>query len=294
MFKKIIGAITKGAEKDDPNAALSQTAETRLRAIKEREPEALGSIAEPRHAAPPAVETIIAEMARDDVAQREAAIIRGVLKAESEQPLSAAAFAAKEISRHVLAALKNERGVHAESAFGVLGALAGYACQAAVRAQHDASGISSPLPLNDILTADGRHFFFGDALNAPLAQSQLSVWSLAAAGAQQAGCQDILDIGEVFAAAAKDIGGPEFGIPRVPVQHRPGVTIEQTLKALWPKLQPLVQKVCLDPTHWPIAYSLAIQEFFRSTKGVLDPGLALRIVMETAVPSSKLDLKALL
>jgi len=228
----------------------------------------------------------------DGAAQKEAAIISGVLKAESERPLSAAAFAAKEVSHQVLAILKNERGVHAETAFAVLGALAGYACQAAVRAQHAATGSSAPVPLNDVQTADGRHFFFGDALNGPLAETKLSVWSLAAGAAQQAGCKTLPDISEIFGSIAKNVGGAQFGVPHVPDQHRPGITIEQTLKALWPKLQPLVQKVCLDPLHWPIAYSLAIQELFQSTKGVLDPGIALTIVMETAVSSSKFDLNA--
>lgn len=290
MFKKIIGAFSKGSDKGEPATVPSQAAETRLRAIKDRAVEIPAPPAEPKRKDPPEVEALIAKVARDSEALKEAAIISGVLRAEEERPLSAAAFAAKEVSHHVLAVLKNERGVHAETAFAVLGALAGYACQAAVRAQHAATGSSTPLPLNDALVADGRHFFFGDALNRPLAETKLSVWSLAAGAAQQAGCKALPDISEIFGHVSKNLGSSQFGVPRVPDQHRPGVTIDQTLKALWPKLQPLVQKVCLDPMHWPIAYSLAIQDLFQSTKGVLDPGIALAIVMETAVPSSKIDL----
>lgn len=293
MFKKILGAFSKEPEKSEPATAPSQAADARLRAIKDRAAEVPSSPSGPKRKDQPEVEALMANLDRDSAASREAAIISGILKAEEERPLSAAAFAAKEVSHHVLAVLKNERGVHAETAFAVLGALAGYACQAAVRAQHAATGGTTPLPLNDALIADGRHFFFGDALNRPLAETKLSVWSLAAGAAQQAGCKALPDISEIFGHVSKNLGSPQFGVPRVPEQNRPGVTIDQTLKALWPKLQPLVQKVCLDPMHWPIAYSLAIQELFQSTKGLLDPGIALSIVMETAIPSSKIDLGSL-
>jgi hypothetical protein len=295
MFKKIVGAIGRRGEQVEASTSLSPLAEARLRAIKERAPEIPNVQTGLAQRAPQSAEDIIAELVHGKAGQeaKEAAILSGIHQAEGERPLSAAAFAAKEIMQQVINALKDGKGVHAETAFCVLGTLAGYACQAAIRMEHEARGDSSPLPLDDIQTADGRHFFFGDALNGPLVQSQFSVWSLAAGAAQQSGCQNLPDIEEIFAATAKNVGGVAFGVPRVPEQHRPGLTIEQILRALWPRLHPLVQKVCLDPMHWPIAYGLAIQDLFRSTKGMLDPNVALRIVIESAVPSSKLDLSAL-
>jgi hypothetical protein len=47
---------------------------------------------------------------------------------------------------------------------------------------------------------------------------------------------------------------------------------------------------CPNPVDWPILYSLAIQEAIYAGKEAIEPGLAFRIVMESAIPMSKVDL----
>jgi hypothetical protein len=57
---------------------------------------------------------------------------------------------------------------------------------------------------------------------------------------------------------------------------------------LWPQLFPLAQKFCDKPSDWPILFGVAIQEIIFASKDLIDPDLALRIVMESAVPMSKI------
>ena len=104
-----------------------------------------------------------------------------------------------------------------------------------------------------------------------------------------AGCEVIPEPGEVFAHAAATVGWPEFGLPRLPEGHPMHDTPLNYVEAFWPKVFPMIKKFCPDPVHWPILLGLAIQEIMSQGRGVLDPCLALKIVMECAVPMSKVD-----
>ena len=65
------------------------------------------------------------------------------------------------------------------------------------------------------------------------------------------------------------------------------------MKLIWPKLLPVVKQYCEAPSEWPILFGLAIQEPLYMGKGVIEPTLALSIVMESAIPMSKLELDPL-
>jgi len=41
--------------------------------------------------------------------------------------------------------------------------------------------------------------------------------------------------------------------------------------------------------QWPVLLGIAIQQAMYLGKGIIDPGLAVSIVMESAVPMSKVD-----
>ena len=57
-------------------------------------------------------------------------------------------------------------------------------------------------------------------------------------------------------------------------------------------LLPEVRKSCAAPDLWPVAFALAIVHAITLARSVLDPCVALTIVMESAVPMSKIDLGA--
>ena len=229
-------------------------------------------------------------MTDDPTRVADTAMLRAIDERRAEDPLVGAKMAAKEILGRLMNAVKGERGVHVESLFCALGSLAGYACQAGIRAQAEREGKPPEVYFNVAETKDGRHYFFGDALNRPLAEDRHSVWSLAAGAAAHLGAQQIPKVEEYFRVVAADLGSEKFGV----VQYLPGASAGDTpinyVKVMWPHLQPMVEKYTGDPTLWGTAFGLAIQEGMTLAKDVIPPAAALSIVMQSAVPMSKITL----
>jgi hypothetical protein len=221
---------------------------------------------------------------------KTAALVHAIRERSKEDPLAGAKLGAKEMFQRLLNGMKNEKGVHIESLLCALGALAGYSCQANLRAQALAKGMPETAAFQAIATKDGKQYFFGDPLNNALAGSQYSVWGLAGGAAQHAGAKELPDLNEIFQHTSSVVGSDQFGIPRVPDNHKASDTPINYLKAIWPALFPTVKLFCPNPVDWPILYGFAIQEAIDAGKGAIEPGLALRIVMESAIPMSKVDL----
>jgi hypothetical protein len=218
------------------------------------------------------------------------ALVNAIRARSKEDPLIGAKLGAKEIFQRLLDGMKSSKGVHVESLLCALGALAGYACQANLRAQAFAKGMRETAAFQTVETSDGKQYFFGDPLNHALVEEQLSVWSIVGGAVQHAGAKEFPDLKELFQHTSSVLGTRQFGIPRLPENHKPGDMPVNYLKAIWPKLFPTVKLFCPNPAHWPVLYSLAIQEAIHAGKYTIDPGLALRIVMESAIPMSKVDL----
>jgi hypothetical protein len=233
-------------------------------------------------AAPPGVERSAATT--EAVSTSHAAATTG------QDQLAKVKLGGREIFHRVTQGLKNERGVHIESLLACLGALAGYACQACVRENNVRTGATSPESgLTVAIGADGRRYFFGDALNRPLAEDRYSVWSVIAGAVQQLG-KPLPDIEGIFQHVASTVGGAEFGVPRIPEAHRAGDLPINYLKAIWPQLLPIAQRFATEPAHLPMIYGLAIQHAIFAARNIIDPTLAGIIAMECAVPMSKVDL----
>jgi hypothetical protein len=150
------------------------------------------------------------------------ALVNAIRERSKEDPLVGAKLGSKEVLQRIIDAMKNERGVHVESLLCALGALAGYSCQANLRAQALSKGMAETAAFQTVETKDGKKYFFGDPLNNALAGSQHSVWGLAAGAAQHAGAKELPDINEMFKHTSSVLGCPQFGIPRVPEKHAAG------------------------------------------------------------------------
>lgn len=218
------------------------------------------------------------------------ALMRAIDRQRSSDPLIGAKLGGKEVFQQLLSGLKNERGVHVESLLCALGALAGYACQAKLRAQASAKGLDESAALLAVSSPDGKTYYFGDLLNQDLAESKYSIWSLAAGAAQHHGCKVLPDLNGIFAHVSKTIGTDAFGVPRLPDGHNTGDLPINYLKALWPVFFPLAKRYCKDPIEWPLLFGAAIQEALAAAKQAISQELALQIIMESAVPMSKVDL----
>lgn len=221
---------------------------------------------------------------------KAAALIHAIREQSKHDPLVGAKLGAKEIFQRLLNGMKDEKGVHVESLLCALGALAGYSCQANLRALATAQGMPEIAVFQTVETQDGKRYFFGEPINKALAGSQYSIFGLAAGAAQHVGAKEFPDLNEIFQYTSQAIGSDQFGVPRVPQEHRASDSPINYLKAIWSPLFPTVELFCPNPTDWPILYGLAIQEAIEFGTGVIDPTLALKIVMESAIPMSKVDL----
>ena len=172
--------------------------------------------------------------------EAEAAFLGAIEEHKQSDPLIGAKIGGKEIFNRLLSAMKGDKGVHVESLFCALGALAGYACQANLREQAIAQGLDPDISFNIAKTADGKKYYFGDLLNNALAEGKLSVWSLAAGAAQHHGATSFPDINEIFRRTASSIGSEEFGIPSAITGHAASELPVVYLRNVWPVMLPVV------------------------------------------------------
>lgn len=217
-----------------------------------------------------------------------AALQQQIREKKKQDPYIAAKMAANTVLDKILAVLNDGRGVHVESVFAALGSLAGYACQKSALMRIG----NRTLPENALITVSdkqGNDYYYGDAINRALLEDRLSVWSLIGGAVQQYN-SDLPDIKGIVHHVTQSIGTAAFGVPRLPEDHPIRHTPKEYL-ALWQPLQEQVLDILLVPAEeWPLAYGLAIQKFMEQAKNVLNCGIAAQIVMECAVPMSKVVL----
>jgi hypothetical protein len=218
------------------------------------------------------------------------ALLRAIKERRAVDPLIGAKLGSREVVERLTSAMKSDRGVHVESLLCTLGALAGYACQMSARTPNARQFQTMSNGVYTVQTKAGKTFFFGDAINQPLLESQYSVWSLAAGTAKANGCSQLLDLEEIVKHVSQSVGHDTFGSPRIPEGHQPSDSPINILKPLWPVMLPTVQMFCPSSDEWPILFGLAIQQVMDMGKSVIKPDLALLIVMESAIPMSKIDL----
>lgn len=123
--------------------------------------------------------TLPSALRATDSERWEAELLQRVAEMSGEDPLIGAKVGGKELAQRMMAEMKTERGVHIESILGALGSLAGYSCQASVRARALSQGLDETALFTHAECTDDKVYFFGDDLNRPLAEDQHSIWSIA-------------------------------------------------------------------------------------------------------------------
>lgn len=222
----------------------------------------------------------------------EEAFLYTINEKRKEDPLIGAKIGAKEMINNIINRMKDSRGIHIESLICVLGSLAGYSCQASLRKEFiEGKGLKENQVFTIVETRNGNIYYFGDLINKPLVENQLSVWSLAAGAVQQLGIGKMIDIHEVFKYVSSTVGCDSYGIPRIPEGHKPGDIPYNYVRYLWPVFLPMAEKYCAAPNEWPIMFGLAVQKGIILGKEAIDPLFALSIAMESAIPMAKADIK---
>lgn len=142
-----------------------------------------------------------------------------------------------ELVQMLLAELKDQSGVQAETALATLGALAGFSVQMGLR---ETLVITGKMPEDKVFTIvktkTGDSFYFGDLPNEGLFGGQsgaYSVYALVGGGAQSAGAKQLPDIQDIARYVAGTVGSDKFGIPRVPAEHMPHQPAIELLNKFW-------------------------------------------------------------
>lgn len=212
--------------------------------------------------------------------------------------------------------------VPAASLFSIVGALAGFAAQYAIRQEMAAAGgidahalvvskrpgapINPAAPPDGVVIAvadNGERYYFADAINAllmPQGLTSMSAFSLLGGQAMRLGAAkaDLPDCFAILEHAVDTMGTPEYGAPRGPAGHKPGFAPRKAIEIFWPAtktaftrepIRPVPGFSLLEPRLWPVALATVAATYMEMVKTALPPGAALTIFMEAALPMSKID-----
>ncbi|HKP25309.1 MAG TPA: hypothetical protein VJV39_15690, partial [Dongiaceae bacterium] len=172
----------------------------------------------------------------------------------------------------------------------IVGALAGYAAQRAIWEGVVQTGGLSPTDVFEVRETDsGEKFYFcaeTDKLMGSLDPRYLSIWKIINAISKSASVEHP-DVTELLAHCAATIGTPEFGIPRLPDGRQPNILPRDAVNRLWAKARQHLAKT--EPTLWPMNIAVAARSLIVSAQRAVPMPVAVKIVMEAAVPMSRLD-----
>lgn len=203
------------------------------------------------------------------------------LSEKKAKPHIEAKIAAVEIYENISAILQEDKTPHAAGVFAVLGSLAGHAClQAALQA---GSRNNTLITVSDIA---GRHYYYGDPIDHLLLEDRLSVRALLDFALQKYADASLPDIGGILYHVTQTIGTVQFGVPRLPLGQEIILSPLESLQLWQPLRIGVLDRLHVPVQEWHIAYGLAIQKML--AQDTLPPNIAAHIVMECAVPMSKI------
>jgi len=179
-----------------------------------------------------------------------------------------------------------------ETLLSAVGACAGFGCQMMVREAVRRGLIPAKQAFVVVQTKDGGTYYYGDQLNQPLLEAQMSVWAQVAGAVQSLG-KTPPDIHDIARFVASSLGGDAFGTLRVAPAHQPSEKPIESLRRQWPNVQTWLQETGFNPMFTGWYFGSAAQKLILESKETLDPVIAAEIVMESAVAMSKIDPKTI-
>ncbi|WER45623.1 hypothetical protein CupriaWKF_15200 [Cupriavidus sp. WKF15] len=139
-------------------------------------------------------------------------------------------------------------------------------------------------------TRSNESFILGEAINQFLfvaGPDRLSFLSTAAACLQ--GAHQLPDIRELAAHAIRTMGSEAFGVPRFP---GPGQFLEQprvALNKIFKIVADCFRRDNHSPANWPALLGIVAFRIIDAHKHILPPASAVKMLLESAVPMSKID-----
>ena len=204
------------------------------------------------------------------------ALIAHVREKSATDPMLPMRMTAREIVDFSLERLADDKGVHVETLFALLGALA--------MPDFDPMDIET---FSEINVATGERYVLGKLINVPMFEDKLSFWQLVIAGAKSMGARDLPDANEMVMHVVKTFGTDQFAQPRVPVGHQPALPPLDLLRQFGPDYLPRLTIFTDRARDIPVSLAFAAQTLMDGAKEVITPDLAARITLEAAVPLSR-------
>jgi hypothetical protein len=213
-----------------------------------------------------------------------------MLPHDPEREASGRSIAAILMARQI----KDAGSIHPETILSVIGALAGFATQMSIR-----KGLIEPQNLDpdrvliEVVAKNGEKFYFSDLLNWILfentAPPRYSIWTFVSAAVPEEARAHLPDVTEIVSHAARSVGTRQFGLPRLPATHRPRLMPRAAIEQYWATVRDELVASGRDPLEWPYDLAAAAQWQMLTNRGALPLPLAAAIVMEAAIPMSKID-----
>jgi hypothetical protein len=94
---------------------------------------------------------------------------------------------------------------------------------------------------------------------------------------------------DIVSHAARTIGTARFDVPRLPPENMPHKAPRAALVENWPLVQQELTSSGRGPADWPYDLAFAAQWQMLTSRDRLTLPLAARIIMEAAIPMSKVD-----
>jgi hypothetical protein len=175
------------------------------------------------------------------------------------------------------------------SMLNALGACAGFAAQVAVWRE-----LVLPTKRNPgeffvyAITKSRETFFFGEAINLFLVSmmpDRVSFLSLATAASANA--SELFDLGELAGHVSRTLGTEGFGRPRAGSSVHVPELPRRALTRTWGQAAHILRDS--RPAEWPALLGAAAYNIVRANRQWLPPPAALRVLLEAALPMSKLN-----
>jgi hypothetical protein len=199
-------------------------------------------------------------------------------------------------TRLVAKEIRHGGRIHLETVLTEIGALAGFAAQMSIR-----KSIIEPQKLDpdeilpEVVTTNGEKYYFSDTLNwivfENVTQPPYSVWGYVLDAVPQASRASLPDMEDIVSYAARTIGTARFGVPRLPAAHMPRKTPRAALAQHWTGVLQELRACGRKPSDWPYDLAFAARWQMLNGRDRLALPLAATIVMEAAIPMSKVDPK---
>jgi hypothetical protein len=184
--------------------------------------------------------------------------------------------------------------IHLETVLTEIGALAGFAVQISIRkGVIEPQGLDPNAVLAEIVTKNDEKYYFSDLLNWILFENvdtpPYCIWAYVRDVVPEGSRGMMPDVLEIVGRAARTIGTARFGVPRLPPEHMPNAPPRAALDAHWRSVRQELEGSGRDPSDWPYDLASAAQWQMLTSRDRLALPLAATIVMEAAIPMSKVD-----